>query len=234
MSRHGRILVVDNDKKWCGELVGTLQRDGFSADAIENVSQALERLSTAIYHIVILDIRFEDSDQSNTEGIDLLQELARRGLKEATKVIMLSAYGTLEYMRRAFKDYEVADFLSKTDSPQVLLDSVRQVFVQKVKINLALDIQWPLKSIPERIVSNLQVNGKRVGRNWKQMVDELEDMFCRLFHEAETVRVWPLTPGRSGAGVVWVQRLFKGRGKGQDVIVKFGDLNRIRKEYYNF
>ena len=54
---------------------------------------------------------------------------------------MLSGYGTLERMRRALKDYEVADFLEKGNfSPQIFLESVKQVFA-KANINLALNIQ---------------------------------------------------------------------------------------------
>ncbi len=199
MTRSGRILIVDDQHNWSEVLVGLLQENSYSADSVENVTQALERLSTSIYHIVILDIRLEDDDPSNTQGIGLLQELDRHGLKEATKVIMLSGYGTLDQMRRAFKDYEVADFLSKDNfSSQTLLESVQQVFTQKVKMNPALDIKWQVNSKVEQVVSNLVVNGKRVGRNStlrRQLIEELDDLFCRLFYEAAMVLVRPLTPG---------------------------------------
>src|SRR5260221_959356 len=135
MIRPGRILIVDDHAEWRTKLVETLQQNDYISDAVEGVPQALKQLSTSIYHIVVLDIRLPN----NAEGIGLLKEIDRRGLKEATKVIMLSGYGTLGYMRLAFKDYEVADFLEKGNfSPQVFLESVKQVFTQKVKINLGL------------------------------------------------------------------------------------------------
>ncbi len=233
MSKQGRILIVDDEEKWGKELAETLRRNDFSADAVENVTQALERLSNTMYHIVVLDIRLP----SSSEGIGLLEELDRRGLKEATKVIMHSGYGTLEQMRLSFKDYDVADFVPKTNS-ETFLKSVQQVFAQKVKINPALNIKWPVNSRVEQIVSNLIVNGKRVGRNStlrRQLIEELDDLFCRLFYEAEMVLVQPLTPtGRSGAGVVLIQPFFRNTGRAEDVIVKFGDVNMIKKEYYNF
>ena len=209
MSRSGRILIVDDLAKWRKQLVNTLQRNNFSVEAVKNVSEALERLNNTTYHIVILDIRLKDNDPSNIEGIGLLQELDKRGLKDATKVIMLSGYGTLDQMRRAFREYEVADFLSKDNfSPQTFLESVQQVFAQKVKINLELDIQWQMRSPVEQIVSNLEVNGKHVGQYFslqKQLVEELEDLFCRLFHKAKTILVQPLlTQGWSGTGVLLI------------------------------
>ncbi len=232
MSKQGRILVVDDEKKWGKELAETLRREGFSADAVENVSQALEHLSSTMYHIVVLDIRLP----SSSEGIDLLEELDRRGLKEATKVIMHSGYGTLEQMRQAFKDYDVADFVPKTNS-ETFLKSVQQVFAQKVKINPNLDIKWQMKSKVAQVVSNLEINSKRVGRNTalrQQLTNELEDLLCRLFYEAETILVQSLTQGRSGSGVVLIQPYFKDGGRGEDVIVKFGDMNNIKKEHSNF
>ncbi len=232
MSKQGRILIVDDEIKWGKELAEVLRRKGFNADAVENVSQALERLNKTLYHIVVLDIRLP----SSSEGIGLLKELERRGLKEATKVIMHSAYGTLEHMRLAFKDYEVADFVPKTTA-EAFLQSVQQVFDQKVKINPALDIKWQMKNTVEQVVRDLKISGKEVGSNTtlrKQLVEELDDLFCRLFHEAEMVLVRPLTPGWSGTGIALVQPFFKGRGRGKDVVVKFGDRDKIKKEHYNF
>src|SRR6266700_2488628 len=232
MSKQGRILIVDDEIKWGKELAEVLRRKGFNADAVENVSQALERLNKTLYHIVVLDIRLP----SSSEGIGLLKELERRGLKEATKVIMHSAYGTLEHMRLAFKDYEVADFVPKTTA-EAFLQSVQQVFDQKVKINPALDIKWQMKKTVEQVVRDLKISGKEVGSNTtlrKQLVEELDDLFCRLFHEAEMILVRPLTPGWSGTRIALVQPFFKGRGRGKDVVVKFGDRHKIKKEHYNF
>src|SRR6266699_6206739 len=115
MYRQGRVLVVDDLEKWREQLVETLQRDGFYADSASTVAQVLARLDETFYHILVLDIRLVDDDPRNEEGIDLLRELHKRGLSEATKGIILSAYGTQERMRSAFKDYKVADFLSKDE-----------------------------------------------------------------------------------------------------------------------
>src|SRR5438105_15005179 len=104
MNRQGRILIVDGLQKWRDALVETLQHDGFHTDSASTATQVLERLGETFYHLLLLDVRLIDADPSNQEGIDLLGELDKRGLSEATKVIILSAYGTQEQMRTAFKD----------------------------------------------------------------------------------------------------------------------------------
>src|SRR5579864_1500212 len=109
MNRQIRVLVVDDLEEWREELVETLKQASFCADSASTVTQTLERLNEALYHLLILDIRLNDADPDNTDGIGLLNKLSERGLGEAMKVIILSAHGTQERMRTAFKDYNVAD-----------------------------------------------------------------------------------------------------------------------------
>ena len=105
----------------------------------------------------------EETDPSNVEGLDLLKELRKRGLSDATKVIMLSAYGTIEYVRMAFTDYEVADFLSKDQfGGKVFVSSVRQVFANKVHINLALDIYVHARGKLDQFVLSLDIDGNPI------------------------------------------------------------------------
>jgi len=237
MIRQARILVVDDLDQWREELVEILQHGGFEVDSASVAIQALEQLNKSPYHVLVLDIRMVDADQSNTGGIELLKELEKRGLSEATKVIILSAYGTKEQMRVAFRDHKVADFLSKDDfNNRVFLESVRQVFSKEVNINLELDVLWQQVSGPEQVVLNLEVGGTRVRRGTplqSQMAAELEDLLCRLFYEAESVLVRPLTVGQSTMGVLWAQPFYSSGG-GRAVIIKFGDFRKIEQEYYNF
>lgn len=238
MNRQRKVLVVDDLEQWRKALTVTLQSEGFAVDTASTAAEALERLNEMLYHLLILDIRLVDSDAANTEGIDLLRELAQRGLSEATSVIILSGYGTLEHMRRAFKDYKVADFLLKEDfSAQTFMETVKQVFTQKVKINLTLTIQWQKVKHPTEVVLNLEIGGTRLRRNpalQSQIAFELEDLLCRLFDTASSILVQPLTAGLSSTGVLLVQPFYDSGGGGRELIVKFGDFHKIQEEYANF
>jgi len=240
MNRQGRILVVDDLEKWRDQLVATLQSDGFLVDSESTVEQVLRKLTETFYHLLILDIRLEDTDQSNEGGIELLRELNERELSEATKVIMLSAHDTKEQMRTAFKDYKVSDFLSKDKfSRKILLESVHQVFSDDVHINLGLQVIWRQVTGPEQMVHNLEVEGKRlrgkeVEPEYLQLIAaELDDLLCRLFYQAERVLVRPLAVSKSPTGVLWAQPFYN-NGGGRAVVVKFGDFQTIEEEYSNF
>lgn len=238
MDKPGRILIVDNLAQWREELVETLQRAGFHAASASRVTEALESLNDYLYHVLVIDIRMNETDHDNIEGINLLQELDNLGLSEATKVIMLSAYGTEEQMRAAFREYKVADFLSKNKfTKKVFLESVQWVFSEQVNINLGLDIHWQPRSNSAQAILNLEMGGIPVKRGTplhSQLSTELEDLLCRLFYKAKSIQVRPLTPGRSGTGVLVVQPFYNNRGIGQEVIVKFGDFSKVEEEYNNF
>lgn len=237
MNRQGRILVVDDLEKWREQLVETLQRGGFYANAAASTKEVLERLIESFYHLLLLDIRLVDADPGNQEGIDLLKEMEKRGLSEAVKVIILSAYGTRDQMRTAFKDHRVADFLSKDKfSGRALLESVEQIFAKEVKVNLSLDIYWQQVSGPEQAVLGLEIDGTRIRRNTpaqQQMGLELDDLLCRLFHRAKSILMRPLASGKSATGVLWAKPFYSSGGA-RTVVVKFGDFRKIEEEYNNF
>ncbi len=237
MNRQGRILIVDDEEQWRKELVETLKRSGFHVDAVSRAKEALELASESFYHVLVLDIRLVHTDRSNVEGIDLLEELFERGLCVATKVIMLSAFGTKEHMRTSFRKYKVVDFLSKEDfDNQLFLETVRQVFSEKVDVNLSLDILWQEVSGPEQVIGDFEMGRVSDGRDaafQSLLAIELEDLLCRLFHRAESVMVQPMAPGHSGTGVLRVQPFYS-TGGGRTVVVKFGNIQQIDEEYSNY
>ncbi|MFM7583135.1 MAG: response regulator [Caldilinea sp.] len=237
MTSQSRILVMDDEEKWRHELSNTLRRNGYSVDAVATKAAALDLLQRELYHLLILDIRMVDPDESNVEGMDLLAELARLNLLEAIEIVMLSAYGTKEQMREAFKRYSVADFQAKEHfSGRDFVGSVNQIFTERVRWNGALDIIWEEIDTPTQAVVGIAVDGKRVKRGTvqqEQVFFELEELLRRLFHRASSILVAPLIPGRSGAGVLRVQPFFAA-GKGEAVVVKFGYAPMIELERHNF
>jgi len=238
MNRPGRILIIDDAEKWREELIEILQDEGYHATSAPTTNEALDLSSDDIYHVLVLDSRMNEADQSNENGIYLLSELARRGLSEATKVIMLSAYATRERTRTAFKEFEVADFLYKEEfNKQMFLESVRKVFAEKVKTNLSLDMLWQPGNGPEQAVSNLEVAGTPITPGTSlhsQLTNELEDLLCRLFYTAKSILIQPLAVGQSGTGILRAQPFYATSGGGHAVVVKFGDFRKIKQEYDNF
>ncbi|HEX6483388.1 MAG TPA: response regulator [Ktedonobacteraceae bacterium] len=238
MPREGRILIVDDLKKWRKELTETLEHNGYIADAVSTSEEVLERLEKSHYHILLLDIRLYSSDPKNVGGIALLAELDKRGLGEAIKVITISAFGNREQVRTLFREYEVADCLFKNAfTREDFLKSVEQVLSQQVNINLGLLIHWQPRSNLEQTLLELEVNRIRLQPDThfhKQIALEMDDLLCRLFYKAESILIRPLTSGRSGTGVLRVQPFYRANGGGREVVVKFGDVQQIDEEHDNY
>ena len=235
---NGCILIVDDEPQWREQLVEILKQEGYTVEAVATAKDALSILHQGIYHLLILDIRLADKDQSNTDGMALLSSLKARSLDKATKIIMLSAHGTREDMRTAFRDFNVADFLSKDDfNRQHFLENVRTAFNNHVSVNLNLTIFWA-DIVAEQAVHHLQIDRERVEQNeplCKRAAIELEDLLRRLFPKAESLIVRQLTsiPSRSGASVLSVQPFYP-TGGGHVVVVKFGHYPKIKDEEQHF
>jgi CheY-like chemotaxis protein len=238
MDRKGRILIIDNLEQWRIALVGILRDGDYLADSASTISEALKLLHENFYHLLVADIRMDETDGSNIDGMDLLRELDKSGLDKATKVMMLSAYGTEDQMRTAFRDYKVVDFISKDKfNKPVFLESVWRAFSEEVDINLELEIVSQMRSGLEQIVLALIVEGSTIKRGtplFAQLTAELDDLLCRLFHEAKGIIVRPLIQGHSGVGVLRIQPFYKNKGMGRELIVKFGNVQQIEEEYKNF
>ena len=238
MARQGRILVVDDNVVWRTEVVETLRREGYHAESASSEKEALLKLDTALFHLAILDICLEDSNQENIDGINILRELKEQDLSEAVKVIMLSDHDTKELLRKTFREYAVVDFLSKGEfNKKILLDEVHEAIGEKAEINLALDIRWQKVHGPEEAILNLEIDSTSIvpGSDLHRLVaTELEDLLCRLFHEASSILVRPTTPGQSATGVLAVQPFYPDTGSRGNVIVKFGDIQKIEREHSNF
>jgi DNA-binding response OmpR family regulator len=236
--KQGRILIVDDDEEWRTEVVETLRREGYLAETAPTEDQALAQLDTKLFHLAILDICLQDDNPNNTDGITLLHELKNRNLGETVKVIMLSDHDTKEHLRTTFRDYSVVDFLSKGEfNKKILLDEVREAFTERMNINLSLNIRWQIVNGPEDAVLNLAISGTSVTRGTalhSLIATELEDLLCRLFHEASSIIVRPVSPGQSATGVLAVQPFYPSTGSRGTVIVKFGNLRKVEQEHANF
>jgi DNA-binding response OmpR family regulator len=239
VSRQGRILVVENTERWRNLVSDTLLRGGFKVDTAGTIAEAETALRESWYHLAVLDIRLDDdSDETDLEGLNLLYgEIIEASIRDAMKVIVLSAFGTKEQMRKAFTAGKVVDFLDKADFDNLAFRSqVQELFTPAAHINLNLAIHWQQVETPAQLVVGLDLGGHRVKRGTpeqEQMAEELDDLLCRLFSKADSLLVRPLSSGQSGAAVLLAEPFYD-VGPGQQVIVKFGDFRSIDAEYKNF
>jgi CheY-like chemotaxis protein len=237
MQKQGHILVVDDKEQWRLALTGTLRGAGYDVQAASSIAEARELINSDLYHLLVLDIRMKEADPANIDGIDFLRELNGRGLGEAIEVVMLSGYGTLKQAREAFSEYKVADFIPKDEFfPEAFISIVNKIFANKVRTNVDLNIHWQRVGGPEEAVVNLLISGERIKSGdalQRHIAAELDELLRRLFHKAVELIVQPLSSGKSGTGVLWVQPFYSSGGAPAKV-VKFGDYHEIHIEYENF
>ncbi len=109
--RRLRALIVEDSEEWRSGLTLVAKKGGFEATTAADLEEARQRLADDFFHLLLLDIRLEDNDPDNNDGMTLLEEMARTGLTAATGVIVLSAFGSMDQQREAFRDFDVLDFI---------------------------------------------------------------------------------------------------------------------------
>jgi len=118
MSPNPRILVVDDEKIVCDMSRVFLTNDGYDVTTLTDSSEARAALENETFDVIITDLKMKEVD-----GIELL-EFAKEKNPD-TKVIVLTAFGTLETAVEAFHK-DAFDFFTKPVRIRDLQESVRR------------------------------------------------------------------------------------------------------------
>lgn len=113
------VLIVDDEKNIRLTLSQALEPLGLDIDAAVNGEEALARLAEREFTVLLLDLRMPGMD-----GMDVLR--AVRGSRPATRVIIITAHGTIESAVEAMK-LGAVDFIQKPFTPQEIRDLVSRV-----------------------------------------------------------------------------------------------------------
>lgn len=113
-----RLLIVDDDIKFCRLITDYLQRYGFEIKAVHDGESALKASVDQHWDAIILDVMLPGSD-----GFDVLKRLRD---SSQVPVLMLTALGD-ETDRIVGLEIGADDYLPKTFSPRELLARLRAV-----------------------------------------------------------------------------------------------------------
>ena len=114
-----RLLIVDDDVKFCTLLHDYLEPMGYAVESVHNGADGLRQAVEGNYAAVILDVMMPGMN-----GLDVLRELRR--LQPALPVLMMTALGD-EPDRIAGLEVGADDYLPKTFSSRELLARLRAV-----------------------------------------------------------------------------------------------------------
>jgi DNA-binding NtrC family response regulator len=113
-----RVLVVDDEKIVCDMSRKCLEEEGYEVTTFTESTAAMEALQHECFDVVITDLKMKDID-----GIELL-EFTRQRYPE-TKVIMLTAFGSIESATEALRK-DAFDYFTKPVRIRDLKASVRR------------------------------------------------------------------------------------------------------------
>lgn len=141
------ILIADDEKNICLTLSQALEVLGAETDTALNGEEALMKLEKKKFGIILLDLRMPGMG-----GMEVLRRV--REIRPDIRVIILTAYGTIESAVEAMK-LGAVDFIQKPFSPDEIRELVSRVMnrekldEQKV-IDYASSIELAKRSVGDR------------------------------------------------------------------------------------
>lgn len=167
----GKILWADDEIELLKPHIIFLESKGYSVDAVNNGSDAVDKSSENHYDIIFLD--------ENMPGISGLEALAR--IKEAkpfVPVVMITKSEEEHIMEEAIGS-KIADYLIKPVNPNQILLSIKKNLDQS-------------KLVSQKTNSNYQVEFRQLGMllNGRLDADEWSDLYSKLvFWELELEKI---------------------------------------------
>ena len=119
MKPNFRILVIDDEKIVCDRLSMELERAAFDVEAYTESEQALQRMSTQHFDLVITDIKMRGPN-----GIEVMNFVKEN--HPSTKVIVITGFATVETAREVLKGGAV-DFIPKPFKMSQLRELVQRL-----------------------------------------------------------------------------------------------------------
>jgi two-component system response regulator AtoC len=114
-----RVLIIDDEEGIRIPLALFLEDEGYRAETAGNAEEALERVASASFDVIVSDVRMP-----GRSGLDLLPDLIR-AQPDAT-ILMMSAYGAVDQALEAVR-LGAFDYLAKPFQPDELLLTIRKV-----------------------------------------------------------------------------------------------------------
>jgi len=226
-----RILVVDDVPDWRAMLTGLLSEEGYHVKMAGSSSETLRLLARERFHVAVLDIRLDETDEGNTEGLDLMHRV--RAVDPTMAIIILTGYANLDMVAKARRPDETGvspafDFVEKEKIGQDLLPGIKRALQSVVRINDDLVVRDE-EDFFRKAARRLRFTETRKPSE-ADLYEEIEELFRKLFSDCQEIAVHPVSQGYSGTVVVRVKPHYCDRGPGEAVIAKCGERSAVERE----
>ena len=231
MGEQGKVIIVEDEATWRKLYHKVLEKEGYQVWTSGRLPEALDLLDRHFFHVAVVDIRLVDDQPGNQDGIEVVKRIAQAD--EGTGAIIITAFGTIQMTRDAFKEYEVFEFMEKQTHDQAKFCQVvgqaaeearSQVMSRKVR---GLGLRDLMKGFsPQEIQEALASGG----------LEELDALFQGLLYDFH-----PLLPDREEARLIeregkpaMVETCYWSRILGQPILVRFGWRQEAEAEVREF
>jgi len=120
-----RVLIVEDHPNW-RNLFEELLEDKYDVSAKESYEEAAAALLSHQddpFHVAVVDIRLNDEEPTNEQGIEIANWLKK--MSKYTNTIVVTGYPTVRTMREAFQDLAVFDYVEKYPESGEVFDRKR-------------------------------------------------------------------------------------------------------------
>ena len=122
MTKPIRVLIVDDVVDWQNSLSGLLSDEGYAVRSVGSRVKALDALNSECFNVAVLDVRLDEEDEGNTEGLLLMHEIKKS--YPSIAIIILTGYATVGMVREALEPDDERNspafgFLEKTETAQL-------------------------------------------------------------------------------------------------------------------
>jgi DNA-binding NtrC family response regulator len=111
-----QVLLIDDEPIVGKRLVPALAKNGYDVEFCASGREALERIESKTFDIVVTDVRMEDVD-----GLQILERVRKHS--EHTRVIIITGYATIEVAHEAMAK-GASDFIAKPFKPNELREVI--------------------------------------------------------------------------------------------------------------
>ena len=121
------VLIVDDEKNILLTLSQSLEALQLETDTATNGEEALAKLKEKEFGLILLDLRMPGMD-----GMEVLRQV--REIRPDIRIIMITAYGTIELAVEAMK-LGAVDFIQKPFFPEEIRELVTRVMDRQQKLD---------------------------------------------------------------------------------------------------
>ncbi len=178
------ILLADDEVTFRETFAKILREEGMSVTAVGNGTDAIDAVMKQPFGVVVLDIRMPGAD-----GIKVLREIMH--IRPETRVIMITAYGTIEMAVEAIK-LGACDYVMKP----VVMDEVLTKIRQNMKY---LDLQEENKQLKQELTRRFDIS-QIIGKS-----SAMQSVF-EMIRKVAPTKSNVLITGKSGTGKELVAR----------------------------